>query len=143
MSKFDQFVDWHDERVTLGSVIGLWSAQVVNMSADIRNFPAEMVGNFGYDDFIDALFTRTFLEKAALETKITESDHEHYVIKASDELFSSLTRDHPGFAVIDSEPLLEKYRADPQYWWTRRIPAGGALGFEVCRMARAVRGLKY
>jgi len=143
LSKFDQLVRWHDETITFGSVIGLWSAQVLRMSADVREFPAEVVGEFGYDDFMDALFTRTYLEQAALELEITQGDHEYYAIRASDELFRILTRDDPNLVIIESEPMLEKHRADPNFWWTRRIPDGGALGYEVCRMVRAVRGLKY
>lgn len=143
LSKFDLLVRWHNETITFGSVIGLWSAQVLKMSADMREFPAEVVGNFGYDDFIDALFTRTYLESAAFELEIAQDDHEYYTIRASDELFRILTRDDPGLVVISSESMLEKHRADPNYWWIRRIPVGGALGYEVCRMARAVGGLKY
>jgi len=143
VAKFTQVLEWPYRNPTVGDLIGSWSVYVLQMAADMSAFTSEVVGEFGYHDYIGALFARNFVEEAIREVSITKDDVEYYLIRTADEYFLSLTRDDPGRVVIASEPDFAKYDLNDKYWWLRRIPNGGALGYEVSRVARAQNDLKY
>ncbi|WP_058622535.1 hypothetical protein [Microbacterium testaceum] len=143
MAKFAQVLEWPYRKPTVGDLIGSWSAYVLQIADDLSNFTSEVVGEFGYHDYIGALFARNFVEEAIDEVSITKDDVEYYLIRTADEYFRALTRNDPGKVVIASEPDFAKYALNEKYWWLRRIPNGGALGYEVSRVARAQAGLKY
>ncbi len=108
----------------------------------MREFSAEVVGEFGYDDFMDALFTRTYLEQAALELEITQGDHEYYAIRAS--MSSSVfLRVTIRISSLSNPSQCWRSIGRTKFLVDASNPDGGALGYEVCRMVRAVRGLKY
>lgn len=136
MTKYVQEIAWGDRRPTLGGVIGSWSAYVSQIAADMAEYPAEVIGIFGYDDFIGALFTRNALERGMRQLSVSDQDAEFYIVKTVDEYFQSLTRDDPGRLVGASEPLFAGLVDDDSYWWLRRIPKDGALGYEVARSVR-------
>lgn len=141
--KFGDLVSWRERPTTLADVMGSWTAYVLQMAADMRDYPSEVVGEFGYDDYIGALFARNHLHRAMEELSVTRVDVEWHFAQTADEYFLSLTRDDPGNVVIESEPLFAEYQCDTSYWWLRRIPLAGALGYEVARVARARAGLVY
>lgn len=141
LSKFDQILEWPNRRPTVGDLIGSWSVYVSEIASDMRDFTSEVIGDFGYHDYVGALFARIFVEQAVVEFSITPDDVEHHLIRTIGDYFRSLTRDDPGGLVIKSEPDFERRAQDPKYWWLRRIPRDGALGYEVSRVARAQAGL--
>ncbi len=141
--KFGEILSWRERPTTLADVMGSWTAYVLQMAADMRKYPSEVVGNFGYDDYIGALFARNHLHRAMSELSVTRLDVEWHFAQTADEYFRSFTRDDPGGAVIESEPLFAEHQRDESYWWLRRIPREGALGYEIARVARARAGLAY
>ncbi|WP_146185215.1 hypothetical protein [Microbacterium sp. HMWF026] len=143
MSKFELAVEWGDRHPKLGGIIGSWAAYVSHIAADIAKYPAEVIGSFGYDDYIGALSTRNALEGGIKQLLVDEQDGEFFIVKTIDEYFRCLTRDDPGRVVIHSEPLFADYVNDESFWWLRRIPKGGSLGYEIARVARAQAGLRY